>query len=282
LFGTNPTADQQQGGIVDVAPDVAQNFGNQFSGQWRVMLDGEEVWRFRGVGNNQGDANRIAQTWLQDQRSQGLLSPAPGAEIEVLPVMIESIDPISGAGAVPPRQDPKNTGKKAVTPAEKVFKNPVQGQPYRSAIGQAIGKKDLENMTQQIQVARKLGDSVMEMEDTPPEVLRALDQAAQKNGYRNWADVKANPRSNSAVMNVAKLANNIMKTAGPHHEKLFYKSKTDENFADGKGPGRPGDSQRHGIPKGATMAQLEKAAKAPGRKGQLARWQLNMRRGQKK
>ena len=55
-----------------------------------------------------------------------------------------------------------------------------------------------------------------------------------------------------------------------------------ENFADGKGPGRPGDSQRHGIPKNATMAELEKAAKAPGRKGQLARWQLNMRRGKKK
>ena len=50
----------------------------------------------------------------------------------------------------------------------------------------------------------------------------------------------------------------------------------------GKGPGRPGDSQRHGIPKGATIAQLEKAAKAPGRKGQLARWQINMRRGKKK
>jgi hypothetical protein len=27
---------------------------------------------------------------------------------------------------------------------------------------------------------------------------------------------------------------------------------------------------------------LEKAAKASGRKGQLARWQLNMRRGKKK
>jgi hypothetical protein len=58
--------------------------------------------------------------------------------------------------------------------------------------------------------------------------------------------------------------------------------EVDENFADGKGPGRPGDSQRHGIPKGATMAQLEKASHAKGRKGQLARWQLNMRRGKKK
>jgi hypothetical protein len=55
-----------------------------------------------------------------------------------------------------------------------------------------------------------------------------------------------------------------------------------ENFADGKNPQDKGDSQRHGIPKGATMAELEKAAKAPGRKGQLARWQINMRRGRNK
>ena len=60
------------------------------------------------------------------------------------------------------------------------------------------------------------------------------------------------------------------------------KESIEENFADGRGPGKPGDSQRHGIPKGATIAQLEKAAKAPGRKGQLARWQINMRRGKKK
>lgn len=64
--------------------------------------------------------------------------------------------------------------------------------------------------------------------------------------------------------------------------KKFADTFLQENFADGKGPGRPGDSQRHGIPKGATMAQLEKASHAKGRKGQLARWQLNMRRGKKK
>jgi hypothetical protein len=86
--------------IPEVPVDVAQNFpqdrtdgrdinfGNQFSGQWKVMIDGEEVYRFRGVGNNQGDANRIAQLWLRDQRSQGLLSPAEGADLEVVPVMV--------------------------------------------------------------------------------------------------------------------------------------------------------------------------------------------------
>ena len=64
-------------------------------------------------------------------------------------------------------------------------------------------------------------------------------------------------------------------------EKMPIK-KIGENFSDGKGPGRPGDSQRHGIPKKATMSELEKASHAKGRKGQLARWQLNMRRGKKK
>ena len=65
-------------------------------------------------------------------------------------------------------------------------------------------------------------------------------------------------------------------------KKLIGEKGVAENFADGKNPQDKGDSQRHGIPKGATMAQLEKAAKAPGRKGQLARWQINMRRGKKK
>jgi hypothetical protein len=84
----------------EVPVDVAQNFpdrtdgrtinfGNQFSGQWKVMIDGEEVWRFRGpAGEGQANANRIAQLWLRDQRSQGLLSPAEGADLEVVPVMI--------------------------------------------------------------------------------------------------------------------------------------------------------------------------------------------------
>ena len=56
----------------------------------------------------------------------------------------------------------------------------------------------------------------------------------------------------------------------------------DENFADGKKPGRKGISKRVGIPKKATLTQLAKLAKAKGEKGRMARWQLNMRRGKKK
>ena len=55
-----------------------------------------------------------------------------------------------------------------------------------------------------------------------------------------------------------------------------------ENFADGKHPEDKGDSRRHGIPKHATLAQLDKISHQGGRKGQLAHWQANMRRGRKK
>jgi hypothetical protein len=91
-----PGQPEEANAVPEVPMDVAQNFpqassapaGNSFSGQWRVMIDGEEVWRFRGVGNNQADANRIAQTWILDQIRQRSLSPVEGADVEVLPVMI--------------------------------------------------------------------------------------------------------------------------------------------------------------------------------------------------
>ena len=58
-----------------------------------------------------------------------------------------------------------------------------------------------------------------------------------------------------------------------------------ENFADGRNPQDKGDSARHGIPKGATIAQLKKirsSDSASPRKKQLAHWQINMRQGKKK
>jgi hypothetical protein len=59
----------------------------------------------------------------------------------------------------------------------------------------------------------------------------------------------------------------------------------EENFADGKGPGRAGDSKRAGIPKRATIAQLKRirsSKTASARKKQLAHWQINMRQGRKR
>ncbi len=58
-----------------------------------------------------------------------------------------------------------------------------------------------------------------------------------------------------------------------------------ENFMDKKGPGRPGDSRRHGIKKKTSLASLDKIVRsktASPRKKQLAHWQANMRRGKAK
>lgn len=64
--------------------------GNSFSGQWRVMIDGEEVYRFGGIGNNQGDANRVGRDWVLNQIRNRRLNPADGADIEILPIMGEA------------------------------------------------------------------------------------------------------------------------------------------------------------------------------------------------
>ena len=64
--------------------------GNSFSGQWKVMIDGEEVYRFGGIGNNQGDANRVGRDWVLNQIRNRRLNPADGADIEILPIMGEA------------------------------------------------------------------------------------------------------------------------------------------------------------------------------------------------
>lgn len=70
-----------------------------------------------------------------------------------------------------------------------------------------------------------------------------------------------------------------------HHKTPddWIRGRLEENFADGKKPGRKGLSRRVGIPKKATLGQLEKIAKSStGEKRRMAQWQLNMRRGKKK
>jgi hypothetical protein len=224
------SADLQRNlGVQDIDTDVAQNFNQPQDATQAVDATGELVWEIYNrrsgraieeiLAADQADAESEAEAWLEsNSEDPSLFGVRPKMSVN------ETIDPVSGAGAVPPRPIVKKINKDKIEPVEPVVKT----QPYRSAIGQAISKRDLENMTSQIRVARKLGDSVMEMEDTPPEVIRALNQAAQKNGYKNWADVKANPRSSSAVITVAKLADTILKTTGPHHDKIFYKNKLDK------------------------------------------------------
>jgi len=73
---------------IDVEPAPApQPAGmGQWNGQWKVLVGGQEVYRFGGIGNSQADANRIAAAWLR-QNGQGV----SGEGFEVYPVMDESL-----------------------------------------------------------------------------------------------------------------------------------------------------------------------------------------------
>ena len=77
---------------------------------------------------------------------------------------------------------------------------------------------------------------------------------------------------------IGDLVNRIAREEG----QLLW-SVANENFADGKKPGRKGLSRRVGIPKKPTLGQLEKIAKSStGERRRMAQWQLNMRRGKNK
>ena len=137
--------------------------------------------------------------------------------------------------------------------------------------------------------------------------VRKIKSSGRKHAHKVQAAVAMEQRAKAAGKKSAaavyrRYINSVKKNEVDYHAKLsrghkpdyyqlgtaefkpFDKSRDDveENFADGKKPGRKGISKRVGIPKGATLTQLAKLAKAKGEKGRMARWQLNMRRGRKK
>ena len=82
------TPDQRQGGLVDVVPGSTTDLQQQratpgsFTGAWRVLdADGNELYRFSGVGNNQSDANRVAVQWMRNNGYEH------GTDMTVVPIM---------------------------------------------------------------------------------------------------------------------------------------------------------------------------------------------------
>jgi len=138
----------------------------------------------------------------------------------------------------------------------------------------------------------------------------ALDMAAQDYQYKNWADVdmRGTEQAKTAIrrhavtkLNLAQhkdfnmlgksrsaIGKGVDQVDREFIDKQIQTARklgddVNENFADGKKPGRKGLSRRVGIPKKATLGQLEKIAKSStGERRKMAQWQLNMRRGKAK
>jgi putative chitinase len=135
------------------------------------VVDGEEVYRFSGAGNNQGDANRIGRDWILQQIRQGTLNPVEGAGIEVLPVMNEdeldeglksTLAGLAAAGAMAFTPAPTSNTAPPTGPAA----NPatVQQSPASAAesalsrIAQAAGIKGVELAQFLAQCAHETGN----------------------------------------------------------------------------------------------------------------------------
>lgn len=79
LYGVRTQAQAVSGSTQDLQRQRATP--GTFTGSWKVMANGEEVYRFSGVGNAQSDANRVAVQWLRDNGYSN------GDDVEVLPIM---------------------------------------------------------------------------------------------------------------------------------------------------------------------------------------------------
>ena len=150
----------------------------------------------------------------------------------------------------------------------------VHNQLYPT-IRKALGLS--ENVEESQHVFPTVREIAQQHMTTPRDVYLQINRGVKVEFERNQ-DIET--ATDIAMANITKNFEHYKSLA--KIEDVDSKKKFGENFADGKGPGRPGDSQRHGIAKGSSIAQLEKASHAKGRKGQLARWQLNMRRGKKR
>lgn len=121
------------------------------------------------------------------------------------------------------------------------------------------------------------GDILVSMEQNIDNVLGNLEISSLGAKTNDFEDVYLDPwlaKNHPKFKNQNESVNRLLTLAG-----------IKENFKDGKNPQDKGDSARHGIPKNATISQLEKirsSKSASPRKKQLAHWQINMRRGRKK
>ena len=128
-------------------------------------------------------------------------------------------------------------------------------------------------------------------DEDPKGTIHGLKFATVKDAEASINKIKSSGRKHAHKVQAAVAMEQRAKAAGKKSAAAVYRryinsvkksEGIEENFADGKKPGRKGISKRVGIPEKPTLTQLAKLAKAKGEKGRMARWQLNMRRGRKK
>jgi hypothetical protein len=233
--------------LPNLFPDIpAANPTGEFNGQWKVVDGlGREVYRFGGVGNSQADANRVAATWARTTGFDG--------NIEVYPVMAESLreyrmqQPSHGPGAIKDLNEPLGPESPPQMPDGTI-------------------KVDVSDMYDWYKLGQKISDldSIQpgELGSGPPSTVFAFGSEDLENMYSHQ---------------LTRLGLKTHDLDEPGEEDI------DENFADGKNPGRKGLAKRVGVNTKASVSSLRKTAKhSSGEKQRMAHWLANMKAGRAK
>jgi Mor family transcriptional regulator len=153
----------------------------------------------------------------------------------------------------------------------------IAGPTIKNAIRRVIGDQEFQKI-----MDYRYGKGIGQKRNTSADVIAKMAQEyAQGSSMDEIAQhFSISPASVQRYLSALPNRNEL------HRSFLIARNKfedVNENFADGKKPGRKGLSKRVGIPKKTTLGQLEKIAQSStGEKRRMAQWQLNMRRGRAK
>jgi hypothetical protein len=269
VVDTTQYADAAQGGTVDVATDrpAPQPAGGEFTGNWLIRAeDGTVLHRFGGIGNNQADANRTALAWAQ--RNPALIRLYDnGRGFDIVPEMNESLreykmpQPSQGPGKYRDLNEPLGPEFPPTMPAGTV-------------------KVDVSDVYDWY----KLGQHISNMKDLgqhdfgqgPPSAILSFGDEDLEHQY-----IQALKKTGLTTTDIDPVDPD--QPPGMPRQKTDPTYNVDENFADGKNPGRKGLSKRVGVNTKASVSDLRKTAKnSSGEKQRMAHWLANMKAGRAK
>jgi hypothetical protein len=269
VVDTTQYADAAQGGTVDVATDqpAPQPAGGEFTGNWLIRAeDGTVLHRFGGIGNSQADANRTALAWAQ--RNPALIRLYDnGRGFDIVPEMNESLreyrmpQPSQGPGRYRDLNEPLGPETPPTMPAGTV-KVDVSDVYDWYKLGQHIS-----NM-------KGLGQH--DFGQGPPSAIMSFGDEDLEHQY-----IQALKRTGLTTTDIDPVDPN--QPPGMPRQKTDPTYNVDENFADGKNPGRKGLAKRSGVNTKASVSDLRKTAKnSSGEKQRMAHWLANMKAGRAK
>jgi hypothetical protein len=269
VVDTTQYADAAQGGTIDVATDqpAPQPAGGEFTGNWLIRAeDGTVLHRFGGIGNSQADANRTALAWAQ--RNPALIRLYDnGRGFDIVPEMNESLreyrmpQPSQGPGRYRDLNEPLGPETPPTMPAGTV-KVDVSDVYDWYKLGQHIS-----NM-------KGLGQH--DFGQGPPSAIMSFGDEDLEHQY-----IQALKRTGLTTTDIDPVDPD--QPSGMPRQKTDPTYNVDENFADGKNPGRKGLAKRVGVNTKASVSDLRKTAKnSSGEKQRMAHWLANMKAGRAK